>query len=115
MFLPCLSWIQTNRKGTACFILFFRNYGGFIIMETRVAVMSIIAQNNATVDQLNRILHDYAEYIIGRMGIPYRTRGINLICIAVDAPQDTISSLSGKIGNLEGLSVKTVYSSVKPE
>lgn len=84
-------------------------------METRVAVMSIIAQNRDTVDELNSILHGYADYIIGRMGIPYRTRDINIICIAVDAPQDIISSLSGKIGNLEGLSVKTAYSSVTPE
>ena len=84
-------------------------------METRVAVMSIIAQNRDTVDELNSILHGYADYIIGRMGIPYRTRDINIICIAVDAPQDIISSLSGKIGNIEGLSVKTAYSSVKPE
>ena len=77
--------------------------------------MSIIAQNRDTVDELNSILHGYADYIIGRMGIPYRTRDINIICIAVDAPQDIISSLSGKIGNLEGLSVKTAYSSVTPE
>ncbi len=81
-------------------------------METRVAVMSIIVENSDTVDKLNAILHDYGEYIIGRMGIPYRKRKINIISIALDAPQNTISALSGKIGSLSGISVKTAYSGV---
>ena len=81
-------------------------------METRVAVMSIIVENEETVEQLNTILHNYGEYIIGRMGIPYRKRGINIISIAIDAPQDTISAISGKIGKLNGISVKTAYSNV---
>lgn len=81
-------------------------------METRVAVISIIVENDETVDKLNAILHEYGEYIIGRMGIPYRAKDINIISIAIDAPQDTISTLTGKIGKLEGISVKTAYSGV---
>lgn len=87
-------------------------------METRVAVMSIIVENvesfknEDVVEKLNSILHEYSEFIIGRMGIPYRKRNINIISIALDAPQDTISALAGKIGNLPGVSVKTAHSSV---
>ena len=81
-------------------------------METRVAVMSIIVENDAAVEKLNSILHDFGSYIIGRMGIPYRKRKISIISIALDAPQNTISALAGKIGGLEGVSVKTAYSSV---
>ena len=81
-------------------------------METRVAVMSIIVENSEAVERLNGILHEYGEFIIGRMGIPYRKRKVNIIAIALDAPQNTISALSGKIGNLSGVSVKTAYSSV---
>lgn len=81
-------------------------------MESRVAVMSIIVEDNSTVERLNSILHQYGEYIIGRMGIPYRKRGVNIISIAMDAPQDTIAALAGKIGGLKGVSVKTAYSSV---
>ena len=81
-------------------------------METRVAVMSIIVENGEMVEKLHAILHEYGEYIIGRMGIPYRKRKVNIIAIALDAPQNTISALSGKIGSLSGISVKTAYSSV---
>ncbi|MBQ2988784.1 MAG: iron-only hydrogenase system regulator [Clostridia bacterium] len=81
-------------------------------METRVAVMSIIVENGAAAEQINALLHESGEYIIGRMGIPYRKRGINIISIALDAPQNKISALSGKIGNLPGVSVKTAYSGV---
>ncbi len=81
-------------------------------METRVAVMSIIVEKNDSVEKLNSILHDYGEFIIGRMGIPYRQRSINIISIALDAPQNVISALSGKIGKLEGISVKTAFSGV---
>lgn len=81
-------------------------------METRVAVMSIIVENADSVEQLNAILHAYGEFIIGRMGIPYRKRKISIISIALDAPQNTISSLAGKIGSLQGVSVKTAYSGV---
>lgn len=82
-------------------------------MVTRVAVMSIIVENADSTEKLNAILHEYGEFIIGRMGIPYRKRGINIISIALDAPQNTISALSGRIGNLSGISVKTAYSSVQ--
>ncbi|MCM1364526.1 MAG: iron-only hydrogenase system regulator [Ruminococcus sp.] len=82
-------------------------------METRVAVMSIIVENSETVEKLNGILHEYGEYIIGRMGIPYRQKNINIISIAIDAPQNTISTLAGKIGNLHGISVKTAFSGIK--
>ena len=82
---------------------------------TRVAVMSVIVENGESVEKLNNLLHESGEYIIGRMGIPYRKRGINIISIALDAPQDVISALSGKIGNLPGVSVKTAYSAVMGE
>ena len=81
-------------------------------METRVAVMSIIVENPDSVERLNGILHEYGEFIIGRMGIPYRKRKISIISIALDAPQNTLSSLAGKIGSLAGVSVKTAYSGV---
>ena len=81
-------------------------------METRVAVMSIIVDDEAVVEKLNAILHEFGEYIIGRMGIPYRKRKISIISIAIDAPQNTISALAGKVGALSGLSVKTAYSAV---
>lgn len=79
-------------------------------METRVAIMGIIVENPESVETLNAFLHEYADYIIGRMGIPYKKKKINIVSIAIDAPQDTISSLSGKIGNIPGVSVKTAYS-----
>ena len=81
-------------------------------METRVAVMGIIVEESTAVEGLNALLHQYAEYIIGRMGIPYRKRGVSIVSIAIDAPQDVISALSGKIGKLQGVSVKTAYSNV---
>ena len=81
-------------------------------METRVAVMSIIVENMDSVEPLNALLHGSGKYIIGRMGIPYHKRGISIISIALDATQDTIAALAGKIGNLKGISVKTAYSAV---
>ena len=81
-------------------------------MDTRVAVMSIIVENGDAVEKINAILHEHGEFIIGRMGIPYRKRKISIISVALDAPQNTISSLAGKIGSLPGISVKTAYSSV---
>ncbi len=79
-------------------------------METRVAVMSIIVEDTRSIETLNNILHEYREYIIGRMGLPYRPKNINIISIAMDAPQDTISALAGRVGSLEGVSVKTAFS-----
>ena len=84
-------------------------------MATRVAVMSIIVEKQESVETLNHILHENGKYIIGRMGIPYREKKINIISIALDAPQDAISAMSGKIGNLPGVSVKTAYSAVVSE
>ena len=74
--------------------------------------MSIIVENPEAVERLNAILHEYGEFIIGRMGIPYRKRNISIISIALDAPQNTLSALAGKIGALTGISVKTAYSGV---
>ena len=79
-------------------------------MDTRVAVISIIVEKKEAVEELNAMLSEYGDYIIGRMGLPYREKGINIICIAIDAPQDVIAALSGKIGNLPHISSKTAYS-----
>lgn len=81
-------------------------------MDTRVAVIAIIVEEDHAIDELNRLLHGAAQYIIGRMGIPYREKGISIISIAIDAPQDVISALSGKIGRLQGVSTKTAYSNI---
>ena len=81
-------------------------------METRVAIIGIIVENEDSVEELNGILHTYGSYIIGRMGIPYRDRGVNIIAVAVDAPQEVISALSGKLGRLDGVSAKAAYSNV---
>lgn len=81
-------------------------------METRVAVMGIIIEDMDSVEKLNSLLHECGNYIIGRMGIPYRERKINIVSIAIDAPQNVIATLSGKIGNLKGVSVKIAYSNV---
>ncbi|MBO5115259.1 MAG: iron-only hydrogenase system regulator [Peptococcaceae bacterium] len=79
-------------------------------METRVAVISIIVENPEVTPKVNEILHEYSDYIVGRMGIPYRQRGISIISLVVDAPQDVISVQSGKLGRLKGVTAKTVYS-----
>lgn len=84
----------------------------YIDMATRVALIGIIVESYESAEKLNEILHRYGKYIIGRMGIPYREKGIHVISVAVDAPQDVISSVSGQIGKLDGVSVKTVYSHV---
>ena len=78
-------------------------------METRVAVMSIIVENSEMVERVNGLLHEYGEFIIGRMGIPYRKRKISIISVAMDAPLNVINSLSGKIGRLSGVSAKAAY------
>ena len=84
-------------------------------MQSRVAIIGIIVENYEAVETLNAILHDYGKYIVGRMGIPYREKHIHIISIAIDAPQDVISALSGKIGKIEGISTKTAYSNVITE
>lgn len=79
-------------------------------MEKRVAIISIIVEDIEASEELNKLLHEYREHVIGRMGIPYHQKSIAIISVAMDAPQDVISALSGKIGRIEGISVKTVYS-----
>lgn len=81
-------------------------------METRVALIGIIVEKPKSVETLNQILHENGKYIIGRMGIPYQKRGVNIISIAIDAPQDVINTVTGKIGRLDGVTAKTVYSNV---
>ena len=83
-------------------------------METRIAVIGIVVEEERSVEALNEILRHYRDYIIGRMGIPYRQKHLSVISIAVDAPQDVISALSGKVGRLPGASSKTAYSGVRP-
>ena len=77
-------------------------------METRVSLIGIIVKNPDSVEELNHILHDYSQYVIGRMGIPYKQKSVNIISVAVDAPQDVINTMSGKIGRLNGISAKTI-------
>lgn len=79
-------------------------------METRVAIIGILVENQESVEAVNAILHRYGHYILGRMGIPYREKNVNIISIAIDAPQDIINTLSGEIGKLKGISAKTAYS-----
>ncbi|MBE7058476.1 MAG: iron-only hydrogenase system regulator [Ruminococcaceae bacterium] len=78
--------------------------------DTRVALAAIIVENLDSVEPLNKLLHEYSPYIIGRMGIPYKEKGISIISIAIDAPQNIISALTGKIGRLPGITTKTTYS-----
>ena len=82
-------------------------------METRVAVIAIIIEDGSSAQEVNELLHGAAQYIIGRMGIPYREKELSIISIALDAPQNIISALSGKVGKLNGVSSKTIYSRVK--
>ena len=79
-------------------------------METRVAAISIIVENPESVEKLNALLHEAGKYIIGRMGVPHRDKGVNIISVALDAPQDKINSLAGRIGRLDGVTAKTLYS-----
>ena len=79
-------------------------------METRVALIAIMVKNIEASTTVNEILHEYADFIIGRFGLPYKKKGVHIISVAVDAPQDKISALSGKIGALKNVSAKTVYS-----
>ena len=79
-------------------------------METRLALIGIKVETPDSVEQLNHLLHEYGSFIVGRMGIPYEKKTVNIISVAIDAPQDIISALSGRIGRLDGIGVKTVYS-----
>ena len=80
--------------------------------ENRVALISIIVEKGDNVARLNEILHNYSEYVIGRMGIPYREKSISIISVAVDAPEDAINTLTGSIGKLDGVTAKATYSKV---
>ncbi len=85
-------------------------------MDSRVAVIAILVHDSDSVEALNGLLHEFGQYIVGRMGVPYPKRGVNIISVAVDAPQETVSALSGKIGRLNGVTAKTVYAPAeKPE
>ena len=77
--------------------------------ESRIAVMAIIVENRDSVDELNTLLHEYGNYIVGRMGLPYEKKKLSLMSVALDAPENTISELAGKVGNLPNISVKTAY------
>ncbi len=79
-------------------------------MDTRVALIGIIVEDLEAVERLNGLLHEYGQYILGRMGIPYREKNINIISVVLNAEADIISSLAGKLGMIKGLSVKTIYS-----
>ena len=81
-------------------------------METRVAVISIIVTESDRVEMLNDLLHEYSAYIIGRMGIPYKVKGISIISVAIDAPMDKINSLTGALGRLDGINAKVTYAKV---
>ncbi|MDD7409290.1 MAG: TM1266 family iron-only hydrogenase system putative regulator [Anaerovoracaceae bacterium] len=81
-------------------------------METRIAILGIIVEDIEATGQINELLHGCGQYIIGRMGLPYRQAGVNIICIALDAPQDVINTLAGRIGKVRGVSAKTIYSRV---
>ena len=79
-------------------------------MENRIGAISVIVEDADSVEALNAVLHEHAPFVLGRMGIPYREKGVNIICLAVDAPSDTINAMTGKIGRLSGVSAKAVCS-----
>ena len=81
-------------------------------MDTRIAIIGIIVENREETGQINDLLHEYGSYIIGRMGIPYRERDLHVISVVLDAPNDIINTLAGKIGRVDGVSAKTIYSKV---
>ena len=82
-------------------------------MDSRVAILSMNVEDTDSTEELNSIIHDYSRFVVGRMGIPYRERGINIISLVLDAPQNDISTLSGKIGRLKGVTSKAAYAKLK--
>lgn len=84
-------------------------------MTTRLAVITIIVEEESAVEEMNRLLHEHSDYIVGRMGVPYRPKSVSVISVILDAPQDIISALSGKLGMLAGISSKTMYSKIMGE
>lgn len=83
-----------------------------INMNNRVAVISIIVEDDRAVGELNELLHQYGQYIIGRLGIPYRAKDVNIICVAMDAPLDCINALTGALGRIPGINAKATCSNV---
>ena len=81
-------------------------------MDSRVAVISIIVEKESAVNDLNALLHQYGQFIIGRLGLPYRARNVNIICVAIDAPNDSINALTGALGRIDGINAKATYSQV---
>ncbi len=88
--------------------MLFGCMGGFFMH--RIAVLSIIAEDKRSSEAINKLLHQYGEFIVGRMGIPYKRRSVNIISVVLDAPQEVVSALSGKLGALAGVTVKASYS-----
>lgn len=80
--------------------------------QTRIAVIAIVVEDSESAVEINSLLHEYSTYIIGRMGIPYPSKNVSLISVAMDAPADSISALTGKLGRIQGVTVKTAYSKV---
>ena len=106
---------KAREIGRIDFCAFFRRFfysKEVIAMETRVALIGIVVEEAVSIEKMNALLHQYGAYIIGRMGVPYPKRGINIISVAMDAPGDVISALSGKLGMLPGISTKTIYSKI---
>lgn len=95
-----------------CDIIRAKRLEVYMSKESRVALISIIVEKGDSVARLNEILHNYSEYVIGRMGIPYREKNISIISIAIDAPEDVINTLTGNIGKLDGVTAKATYSKV---
>jgi len=81
--------------------------------ESRIALIGIVVENKDAVEKLNMLLHEYGDYIFGRMGVPHKEKGVSLISVAIDAPNDVISALSGKLGMIDNISVKTVYQKIE--
>lgn len=78
-------------------------------MENKVAIISIIVKDTALAEEVNSHLHNYREYVIGRMGLPYREKNMNIICVALDAPSDVLNALAGKLGVIDGVKSKVIY------
>ena len=81
-------------------------------MQTRVAVMGIVVENTDSVERLNTLLHEYGSYIIGRMGIPYKEKNVSVLSVALDAPVEITNALTGKLGKIEGVSVKALFGKI---
>ena len=90
----------------------YDRHKGVILMDSRVAVISIIVEKESAVNDLNALLHQYGQFIIGRLGLPYRARNVNIICVAIDAPNDSINALTGALGRIDGINAKATYSQV---